>query len=95
MFATSPPKRPPHLRPNERRRLDLTVDTCPAGVDYNGGMRYPLTIDPTPEELAAMCVEIQATWSESERQRRTEPAYQPQHWTAPVIHGVEIESLAS
>ena len=58
-------------------------------------MHYPPTPDPTPEELAAMCAEIQATWSESERLRRTEPAYQPQHWTAPVIRIVDIqESLA-
>jgi hypothetical protein len=44
--------------------------------------RRKATGDPTPEEIAATCLEIQATWSRCERRRRSPFAahWTPQEW---------------
>lgn len=40
--------------------------------NYNATMRYePPTPDPTPEEIAEMCAEIQENWTETDRYIRS------------------------
>ena len=39
---------------------------------------------PTPDQIRAACAEIQAGWTEDERERRTCRAYLPQRWE-PVV----------
>lgn len=50
--------------------------------------------DPTPEEIAERCAEIQATWDEDTRRSRiADPSRRPDyvyHWTVPVV---SIEEL--
>ncbi len=50
--------------------------------------------DPTPEEIAARCAEIQATWDEATRESRiADPTRRPDyvcHWEVPVV---SIEEL--
>ena len=49
--------------------------------------RHP---DPTPEEIAAKCAEIQRGWTEKQRLRHL--AYSPaEEWTVPEVVVVECE----
>lgn len=51
------------------------------------------TRDPTPEEIAAACLEIQATWSERERMSRLRVDLRPTFTTADGRQ-LEIEAAA-
>ncbi|TWT75513.1 hypothetical protein Pla123a_30220 [Posidoniimonas polymericola] len=59
-------------------------------VDDNANCKHT----PDPEEIAAVCAEIRATWSPEETLRRIRPDWRPASWTAPELelaegHGVE------
>ena len=51
-------------------------------------------VDPTPEEIAARCLEIQATWDEETRiSRIADPQRRPDyvcHWEVPVVSIQEL-----
>jgi hypothetical protein len=56
-----------------------------------GMLEEPLYL-PTPDEIAARCDEIRATWSPLEREKRTlatkgqRGRVDPPHWLPPVVH---------
>lgn len=44
---------------------------------------YESPADPTPEEIAEVCAEIQAGWSPEERERRVQGSFRVSSWEAP------------
>lgn len=42
-----------------------------------GGLAFMKSKDPTPEQIAAACLEIQSTWSERERMSRLRVDWRP------------------
>ena len=59
--------------------------------DYIRGTRKA---DPTPEEIAAMCLLIQSEWDETERMRRRGGCLHPEYRYKPQREKSEQNSLA-
>lgn len=64
----------------------------PGRANYVGRNWPPAKADPappSPEEIRAACLEIQAEWDDAERERRMRCDLRPVEWSLPVIADFE------